>query len=132
MIDALLAGADAGLVASAGPRYFGFVVGGSLPAALAADWLTSAWDQNAFSYVSSPAASVIEEIAGRWVREVLGLPADVELRVHDRRDDLEHGRARGGPPRRARTGRLGRRGARADRRARRSGSSPATRSMPPR
>ena len=77
VIDALLAGADAGLVASAGPRYFGFVVGGSLPAALAADWLTSAWDQNAFSYVSSPAASVIEEIAGRWVREVLGLPADV-------------------------------------------------------
>ncbi len=70
------AGAEPGLVASAGPRYFGFVVGGSLPAALAADWLTSAWDQNAFSYVSSPAASVIEEIAGRWVREVLGLPAE--------------------------------------------------------
>ena len=76
VIDALLAGADPGLVASAGPRYYGFVVGGSLPAALAADWLTSAWDQNAFSYVSSPAASVVEEIAGRWVREVLGLPAD--------------------------------------------------------
>jgi glutamate/tyrosine decarboxylase-like PLP-dependent enzyme len=76
VIDALLAGADRGLVASAGPRYYGFVVGGSLPAALAADWLTSAWDQNAFSYVSSPAASVVEEIAGRWVREVLGLPAD--------------------------------------------------------
>jgi glutamate/tyrosine decarboxylase-like PLP-dependent enzyme len=75
VIDALLAGADRGLVASAGPRYFGFVVGGSLPAALAADWVTSAWDQNAFSYISSPAASVIEEIAGRWVREVLGLPA---------------------------------------------------------
>jgi glutamate/tyrosine decarboxylase-like PLP-dependent enzyme len=74
VIDAMVAGADRGLVASAGPRYFGFVIGGSLPAALAADWLTSAWDQNAFSYVSSPAASVIEEIAGRWVREVLGLP----------------------------------------------------------
>ena len=76
VIDALLAGADPGLVASAGPRYFGFVVGGSLPAALAADWLTSAWDQNAFSYVSSPAGSVIEEIAGRWVLDALGLPAD--------------------------------------------------------
>ena len=76
VVAGLVAGADAGLVASAGPRYFGFVVGGSLPAALAADWLTSAWDQNAFSYVSSPAASVIEEIAGRWVLEVLGLPAD--------------------------------------------------------
>jgi len=76
VIDALLAGAAPGLVASAGPRYFGFVVGGSLPAALAADWLTSAWDQNAFSYVSSPAGSVIEEIAGRWVLDALGLPAD--------------------------------------------------------
>ena len=74
VVHALVAGADPGLVASAGPRYFGFVVGGSLPAALAADWLTSAWDQNAFSYVSSPASSVIEEIAGRWVLEVLGLP----------------------------------------------------------
>ena len=74
VIDALVDGADRGLVASAGPRYFGFVIGGSLPAALAADWLTSVWDQNAFSYVSSPAASVIEEIAGRWVREVLGIP----------------------------------------------------------
>jgi glutamate/tyrosine decarboxylase-like PLP-dependent enzyme len=76
VIDALIAGADPGLVASAGPRYYGFVVGGSLPVALAADWLASAWDQNAFSYISSPAGSVIEEVAGRWVREVLGLPAE--------------------------------------------------------
>jgi glutamate/tyrosine decarboxylase-like PLP-dependent enzyme len=76
VVEALAAAADPGLVASAGPRYFGFVVGGSLPAALAADWLTSAWDQNAFSYIASPAGSVIEEIAARWVREVLGLPSD--------------------------------------------------------
>ncbi|HSK52667.1 MAG TPA: aminotransferase class V-fold PLP-dependent enzyme [Clostridia bacterium] len=75
VIEALAAGADPGLVASAGPRYFGFVTGGSLPAALAADWLTSAWDQNGISYVASPAASVVEEIAGRWVLDVLGLPA---------------------------------------------------------
>jgi glutamate/tyrosine decarboxylase-like PLP-dependent enzyme len=79
VIDALANGADAGLIASAGPRYFGFVIGGSLPAALAADWLTSTWDQNAFSYVSSPAASVVEEIAGRWVREVLGLPPEASV-----------------------------------------------------
>ena len=77
VIEELAAAADPGLVASAGSRYFGFVVGGSLPAALAADWLTSAWDQNAFSFIASPAASVIEETAARWVLDVLGLPAGV-------------------------------------------------------
>ncbi len=63
-----------GSVGSAGPRYFGFVTGGSLPAALAADWLTSAWDQNAAMAVMSPAASVIEAEVLRWVRELLFLP----------------------------------------------------------
>jgi glutamate/tyrosine decarboxylase-like PLP-dependent enzyme len=63
-----------GTVASAGPRYFGFVVGGSLPAALAADWLASAWDQNAGIYALSPLVSVIEEITGSWLRELAGLP----------------------------------------------------------
>jgi glutamate/tyrosine decarboxylase-like PLP-dependent enzyme len=71
---ALAAAAEPGLVASAGPRYFGFVIGGSVPAALAADWLTSAWDQNAGLYLASPATSVIEEVAAGWVRELLGLP----------------------------------------------------------
>jgi glutamate/tyrosine decarboxylase-like PLP-dependent enzyme len=74
VINSLAAHADQGLVASAGPRYFGFVIGGSVPAALAADWLTSAWDQNAGLFVSSPAASVIEEIAASWVLDLLGLP----------------------------------------------------------
>ena len=65
-----------GVVASAGPRYFGFVTGGALPASLAASWLASAWDQNAFSEVSSPIGAAIERVAMRWVIEILGLPAD--------------------------------------------------------
>jgi len=74
-IEALVAGADAGLVASAGPRHFGFVVGGAVPAALAADWLVSAWDQNAAFHSLSPAAAAIEEVASAWVLDLLGLPA---------------------------------------------------------
>ncbi len=61
-------------IASAGPRYFGFVTGGSLPAALAANWLAGAWDQNSFSTTSSPVTAAIEEVAGRWLLELLGLP----------------------------------------------------------
>ena len=76
VVEELARGAAPGLVASPGPRYFGFVTGGALPAALAADWLASAWDQNSFSAVSSPAASVVEEIACGWLLDVLGLPAD--------------------------------------------------------
>jgi glutamate/tyrosine decarboxylase-like PLP-dependent enzyme len=63
-----------GLVAMPGPRYFGFVIGGSYPVALAADWLTSAWDQNCGLYVAGPAVAVLEETAGRWICELLGLP----------------------------------------------------------
>src|SRR3954463_10595390 len=66
---------DPGLIASAGPRYFGFVIGGSLPAAVAADWLVSAWDQNCGGYVAAPALSVVEEAAASWVLDLLGLPA---------------------------------------------------------
>lgn len=61
-------------VAMAGPRYFGFVIGGSLPAAVAADWLTSTWDQNAGLYVAGPAASVVEEAVGAWLIDLFGLP----------------------------------------------------------
>jgi glutamate/tyrosine decarboxylase-like PLP-dependent enzyme len=63
-------------VASAGPRYYGFVTGGSLPASLAANWLAGAWDQNAAFVVGSPAASAIEEVALGWIRELLGLSQD--------------------------------------------------------
>jgi glutamate/tyrosine decarboxylase-like PLP-dependent enzyme len=75
VIESLAARAEPGLVASAGPRYFGFVIGGGVPAALAADWLTSAWDQNAAMYATSPAASVIEEVAAGWLVDLFGLPA---------------------------------------------------------
>lgn len=61
-----------------GGRYFGFVNGGTLPAALAADWLVSAWDQNAALSIMSPIAAHAEQISLRWVRELLGLPADGE------------------------------------------------------
>jgi glutamate/tyrosine decarboxylase-like PLP-dependent enzyme len=71
----LAAIADPGLIGSAGPRYFGFVIGGSLPSALAADWLTSAWDQNAGLYAIGPSASVAEEVAAGWLIDLFGLPA---------------------------------------------------------
>lgn len=74
LITELAAALEPGLVATAGPRYFGFVNGGSLPAALAADWLVSAFDQNAAMYVMSPAAAVVEEITAAWLLDLLGLP----------------------------------------------------------
>ena len=74
VIDELVAGVQGGLLGSAGGRFFAWVIGGSLPAALAADWLTSTWDQNAALYSCSPAEAVIEEACGRWMKELLGLP----------------------------------------------------------
>ncbi|ADU10802.1 aminotransferase class V [Micromonospora sp. L5] len=71
----LVAAAEPGLVATAGPRYFGFVVGGASPAATAADMLAAGWDQIAFNAVTSPAAVAAETAAGTWLKELLGIPA---------------------------------------------------------
>jgi glutamate/tyrosine decarboxylase-like PLP-dependent enzyme len=75
VIDALARAAEPGLVTTTGPRYFGFVTGGALPATVAAEWLTAVWDQPASLYVMSPAASVVEEVAAGWLIDLLGLPA---------------------------------------------------------
>lgn len=61
-------------VATAGPRFFGYVIGGALPVTLAANWLAGAWDQPAFAYSASPVAAVLEEIALRWLLDIFGLP----------------------------------------------------------
>ncbi len=65
-------------VASAGGRYFGFVTGSALPVTVAAQYLAAGWDQNCFSFVSSPAVACFEQAALRWVKEALGLPLSAE------------------------------------------------------
>jgi glutamate/tyrosine decarboxylase-like PLP-dependent enzyme len=79
VVEELATAVDPGLIASVGPRYFGFVVGGALPAAAAADWLTTAWGQNAALHALSPAAAAVEGTAGAWMLELLGLPRDASV-----------------------------------------------------
>lgn len=79
VVEELARAADPGLVAMPSGRYFGFVIGGGLPAALAADWLTSAWDQCPGLYVCGPSATVAEEVAGAWLAQLLGLPRDASF-----------------------------------------------------
>jgi glutamate/tyrosine decarboxylase-like PLP-dependent enzyme len=79
VIEELVGAATPGLMASAGPRYFGFVIGGSLDAALIADVLTAGWDQSAFNEALSPAAIAVEDVAGRWLKLILGLPASASV-----------------------------------------------------
>jgi glutamate/tyrosine decarboxylase-like PLP-dependent enzyme len=65
---------EGGILGSTGGRFFGWVIGGALPVAVAADWLTSAWDQNAASNAAAPAEAVVEEVCGRWAKDLLGIP----------------------------------------------------------
>jgi glutamate/tyrosine decarboxylase-like PLP-dependent enzyme len=79
VVDLLSAGAEPGLMAMGSGRFFGWVIGGILPAALAADWLVSTWDQNACLRYATPAAAAVEEAAGAWLLELLGLPSGADV-----------------------------------------------------
>lgn len=68
-----------GLLGSGGGRFFGWVIGGAVPAAVGADWLTSVWQQNSALYACSPAAAVVEETVGLWLKEILGLPSEASF-----------------------------------------------------
>src|SRR3954454_22121864 len=74
-----LVGLEPGMMATAGPRYFGFVTGGALPVAVAADWLVSTWDGPHFGRAISPAGAAVEDVAARWLLEILGLPGDARV-----------------------------------------------------
>jgi glutamate/tyrosine decarboxylase-like PLP-dependent enzyme len=74
VIDELVRDTDGGLMGSTNGRFFGWVIGGTLPVAIAADWLTSTWDQNAASNLTAPAEAVVEDVCGQWMKELLGLP----------------------------------------------------------
>jgi glutamate/tyrosine decarboxylase-like PLP-dependent enzyme len=79
VLEELIAAAKGGLMATPGPRFFGFVIGGALPAATAADMLAAGWDQCAFNPVLAPAATAAEEAAGGWLNELLGIPATASV-----------------------------------------------------
>ncbi len=79
VLSELVDNASDGLLHTASSRFFGWVIGGTLPAALAADMLTSSWDQNAGAHDCSPASAVIEEICGSWLKELFALPSDASF-----------------------------------------------------
>ncbi|HEV7999331.1 MAG TPA: pyridoxal-dependent decarboxylase [Planctomycetaceae bacterium] len=79
VIEELVANTAGGHLGSTSGRFFAWVIGGALESALAADWLTSAWNQNAALFSTAPAAAVAEEVAGGWLKELLGLPADASF-----------------------------------------------------
>ena len=79
VVAELVRDVEGGIMGSAGGRFFGWVIGGTLPSALAADWLTSAWDQNAGHSACGIAAAVVEEVAGSWLKELLNLPQEASF-----------------------------------------------------
>jgi glutamate/tyrosine decarboxylase-like PLP-dependent enzyme len=81
VVDELVAAADPGIHTSAGGRFFGWVIGGALEAAVAADWLTSVWDQNAGAYACGPSAAIVEEAVGAWLKDLIGLPRDASFGI---------------------------------------------------
>ena len=79
VIDELVADSAGGIVGCSGGRFYAWVIGGALPASLAADWLTSIWDQNAGLYASGPAAAIVEEACGVWLKDLLNVPETVSF-----------------------------------------------------
>lgn len=79
ILNELVAAVEGGITNNSGGRFFAWVMGGSVPSSLAADWLTSAWDQNAGAYDVAPAAAVAEEVAGEWLKDVLHLPHEASF-----------------------------------------------------
>lgn len=79
VVDELATAAEPGLMAMPSGRFFGWVIGGTLPAAMGADWLVSAWDQNAAMRYATPATAALEQVAGSWLLDVLGLPAESDV-----------------------------------------------------
>ncbi len=108
VVDLLAAGAEPGLMAIPSGRFFGWVMGGTLPAGLAADWLVSAWDQNTGLRFATPAAAALEEVAAQLAARTARAARDRRRRLRDRRDDGELLRARRRPHPGARASGLGR------------------------
>jgi glutamate/tyrosine decarboxylase-like PLP-dependent enzyme len=79
IVDQLVRDVAGGLTHSSGGRFFSWVIGGKLPASLAADWLTSTWDQNSGMFAVAPAAAVVEEVCGRWLLDLLRLPSSASF-----------------------------------------------------
>jgi glutamate/tyrosine decarboxylase-like PLP-dependent enzyme len=79
VIDELVRDCEGGILGSGSGRFFGWVIGGALPVAVAADWLTSAWDQNAASNATAPTEAVVEEVCGEWAKELFGIPSSASF-----------------------------------------------------